>query len=177
MHRSFLLHRSLALAIAAFAATALPALADPAPSHEAFAALVVVGDTIIQIPCARIFKPADATPVLGVPAQVSNYTMRARSCYFEGGNDTTITVYGGKGADITSRAAWDDATKSSDRINFAPLGGVGDTAYWRKDGMHNEVLSRKGDLWCSAVGGRPAKSEAEARKLGELCNKVYASGF
>lgn len=134
-------------------------------------------DTITQINCAKIFKPEDATPILGTPAKVSNYTMRDRSCDFESATGSHVVVYGGKGDDLTSKVEWNDATISSDKDRYAKLDGVGDEAYWRKDGLHNSVLSRKGDLWCSANGGMPAKSEADARKLGELCNKVYASGL
>ncbi len=133
--------------------------------------------TITQIDCARIFKPEDTIPILGVPAKIDNYTMRDRSCDFESGDGSHIQIYGGKGDDLTSRVEWNDATLSSDKDRYAKLEGVGDEAYWRKDGLHNSVLSRKGDLWCSANGGIPAKSEADARKLGELCNKVYASGL
>ncbi|MBS0431788.1 MAG: hypothetical protein JSS21_05220 [Proteobacteria bacterium] len=134
-------------------------------------------DAITQINCAKIFKPDDVTSILGKSGKVGNYTLRDRSCKFETADGQTLTVYGGKGDDLTSQVSWNDATTSSDKVRFAKLDGVGDEAYWRKDGLHNEMLSRKGDLWCSISGGPPPKTEAEARKSGELCNKVYASGL
>ena len=153
----------------------------PAPAPAGTAADDASGhsddDTITQIDCARIFKPEDATPILGTPAKVSNYAMRDRSCDFESGDGYHIQIYGGKGDDLTSKVEWSDATLSSDKDRYASLDGVGDEAYWRKDGLHNSVLSRKGELWCSADGGMPARDEAAARKLGELCNKEYASGL
>ena len=132
---------------------------------------------ITQIDCARIFKPEDTIPILGAPSKISIYTMRDRSCDLETETGEHIVIYGGKGDDLTSKVEWNDASISSDKDRYAKLGGVGDEAYWRKDGLHNSVLSRKGDLWCSANGGTPAKTEGDARKLGELCNKVYASGL
>lgn len=157
---------------AAAVATATPT--TPAPTNNASDSYE---DTITQIDCAKIFKPEDATPILGTPAKVSNYTLRDRACDFESSDGSHIQVYGGKGDDLTSTVEWNDATLSSDKDRYARLDGVGDEAYWRKDGLHNSVLSRNGDLWCSANGGMPAKTETDARKLGELCNKVYASGL
>ncbi|MEO8747487.1 MAG: hypothetical protein ABI379_07510 [Rhodanobacter sp.] len=133
------------------------------------------GAPIIQIDCARIFKPEDTIPILGAPSKISNYPSRNRSCEFEASNGSTLAVYGGKGDDLTSTVEFNQATIPANAGQYAKLGGVGDQAYWRKD--HSEITSRKGDLWCSVSGGPPNHSEAEARKLGELCNKVYASGL
>ena len=130
---------------------------------------------ITQIDCARIFKPQDTVPVLGVPSRISNYPYRNRSCEFEASNDSTLTVYGGKGDDITSTIEFNQATIPANAGKYGKLDGVGDEAYWLRD--HSEVTSRKGNLWCSASGGPANHSEADARKLGELCNKVYASGL
>ena len=134
------------------------------------------GDTpITQIDCAGIFKPEDTIPILGAASKINNYPFRNRSCNFEASNDSTLAVYGGKGDDITSSIEFNQATIPANAGQYGRLEGVGDEAYWRKD--HSEITSRKGDLWCSASGGPPNHSETDARKLGELCNKVYASGL
>ena len=99
--------------------------------------------------------------------------MRDRSCDFEAANGEHIHVYGGKGDDITRKIEFNQATIPANSGKYGKLDGVGDEAYWRKD--NDEVVRRKGDLWRSANGGTPAKSETDARKLGELCNKVYSS--
>ena len=158
------------------------ALAAPAGSKTATAAKLVSDGAsdpedapITQIDCARIFKPEDTIPILGAPARISNYPFRNRSCEFEASNDSTLTVYGGKDDDITSTIEFNEATLPANVEKYGKLDGVGDQAYWRKD--HSEITSRKGNLWCSVDGGPPNHSEADARKLGELCNKVYASGL
>ena len=130
---------------------------------------------ITQIDCTRIFKPDDTVPILGAPSKISNYPFRNRSCEFEASNDSTLTVYGGKGDDSTSTIEFNQATIPANAGKYGKLDGVGDEAYWRKD--HSEITSRKGDLWCSVDGGPSNHSEADARKLGALCNKVYASGL
>lgn len=132
-------------------------------------------EPITPIDCARIFKPEDTIPILGAPSKISNYPFRNRSCEFEASNDSTLAVYGGKGDDTTSTVEFNQATIPANAGQYGKLGGVGDEAYWRKD--HSEITSRKGDLWCSVDGGPANHSEAGARKLGELCNEVYASGL
>lgn len=132
-------------------------------------------DSITQIDCARIFQPDDTIPILGAPSKITNYPFRNRSCEFEASKNSTLTVYGGKGDDITSTIEFNQATIPANAGQYGKLEGVGDEAYWRKD--HSEITSRKGDLWCSASGGPQNHGEADARKLGALCNKVYASGL
>ena len=158
-------------------ASAAPGLSVPAPADRSAGDGSSDSDDapITQIDCAKIFKPEDTIPILGAPSKINNYPFRNRSCEFEASNDSTLTVYGGKGDDITSTMEFNQATIPANAGQYGKLDGVGDEAYWRKD--HSEITSRKGDLWCSASGGPQNRSEADARKLGELCNKVYASGL
>ncbi|MEO6922324.1 MAG: hypothetical protein ABI142_00725 [Bryocella sp.] len=130
---------------------------------------------ITQIDCAKIFKPEDTIPILGAPSKISNYPFRNRSCEFEATNDSTLNLYGGKGDDITSTIEFNQATIPANAGKYGRLDGVGDEAFWRKD--HSEIVSRKGDLWCSVDGGPLNHSAADAHKLGALCNKIYASGL
>jgi hypothetical protein len=61
-------------------------------------------------------------------------------------------------------------------IAFAhPMGGVGDAAFWNPAGAFSSVKSP--DRGCDiSIAGPPPKihEEALARKLGEICNKLFA---
>lgn len=128
-------------------------------------------DTASQFDCMKVFAPDDAVPILGKPGKVSNYASLDRACYFQAADFKSVLVRSGKVGGGFLQLAWNRATHSS---NYTKVGGVGDAAYWRT--TSNEILSRKGNLWCS-VEGAEVHSEADARKSGELCNKVYASGM
>lgn len=66
-----------------------------------------------------------------------------------------------------------------DYATWKPLGGVGDEAIWRTDMV--EITARKDDLLCeisvgsASPGFYAAAEEIRQKKLGALCNKIFAA--
>lgn len=172
-HRVFF---ATALGTALAATGACSAQGDGAtgsPASNAAASMPAFGgaDTASPFDCTKVFVPDDAVPILGKPGKVSNYASLDRACYFQAADFKSVLVRSGKVDDVFLQLAWNRATQDS---HYTRIDGVGDAAYWRT--ASNDILSRKGNLWCS-VEGAEVHSEADARKSGELCNKVYASGL
>ena len=124
---------------------------------------------ITHIDCGKIFSPADVAGILKGNVTISVYTMRDNACHFESAEGGTFNLYSGKG--FTEQIEWKDglANRNGD---YKPLTGVGDQAFYR----NGELQSRKGDYYCaiSGSGGKPP-TEAVARQLGALCNKIFAA--
>ena len=124
---------------------------------------------ITHIDCGKVFSPADVAGILDGQVTISVYPYRDNACHFESADGGTFTLYSGNG--FTEQIEWKDglANRNGD---YKALAGVGDQAFYRK----GEFQSRKGNYYCAISGsGNNPPSEALARKLGALCNKVYAA--
>jgi hypothetical protein len=126
--------------------------------------------------CAKVFAPGDAAGLLTAAAKVTTYTYRSGSCTLETENAGSVRIY--TGTDYTSELTWNDVTKSVHRSKYVALPGVGDEAY-RNISDGSEVFARKGALYCTVElfnVKNPATPHGEelSRKLGALCNKVFA---
>ncbi len=137
------------------------------------------GDTTVALDCGKVFSPGDVAGLLNTPVTIVQTPGSKSWCSFGNADLGDITVR--TGSDEDAEATWDDATLSSDRVNFVALAGVGDQAVRKaKDGA--QVSSKKGKLYCTvtALGGtgdgyRGLGSEELAKRLGSLCNKAFAA--
>lgn len=125
---------------------------------------------VTHIDCGRIFSPADVAGILKGKVTISVYDMRDNACEFESADGESFTLY--SGSDFTDEIAFKQAVANRNG-EYKALAGVGDQAFYRGN---REFMSRKGNYYCaiSGSGGNPP-SVALARKLGALCNKIFAS--
>ncbi len=157
-------------------ANAAPAAgADPAGAAASAGA-----DTgAVALDCGKVFSPGDVAGLLSAPVTVVQTPGSTSWCSFGNPDLGDITVRTGGGTD--DEAMWDDATVSSNRVNFVALPGVGDQAVRKaKDGA--QVSSKKGKLYCTvtALGGtgdgyRSIGAEELAKRLGALCTKALTA--
>ena len=97
----------------------------------------------------------------------------AQSCAFETTGFASVTISLRPGLGNATVATW-----ASGRMPMPAetLAGVGDRAVWSAE--LKEVIATKNDLLCDiGVGGPPGgsvASEVVKKRLGELCNKIFA---
>jgi hypothetical protein len=131
-------------------------------------------DSVKPLDCDKLFTLADVAGVLDSPVVLSRNSV-SNGCNFEN-ERVAIQVWSGK--DTTAEMSWNDVTASPDSANFVDLPGVGDQAR-RRASNGFEVLSRKGNLYCFASRSSNTETsigaEALAKRLGALCNKVFAA--
>ncbi len=133
----------------------------------------------IALNCGKVFSPGDVAGLLNAPVTVVQTPGSSSWCSFGNADLGDITVRTGSNED--DEMMWDDATVSSNRVNFVALAGVGDQAVRKaKDGA--QVSSKKGKLYCTvtALGGtgdpyRSIAGEELAKRLGALCNKAFTA--
>ncbi len=133
----------------------------------------------VALDCGKVFSPADVAGLLNAPVTVVQTPGSTSWCSFGNADLGDITVR--TGGDEDDEMMWDDATVSSNRVNFVALAGVGDQAVRKaKDGA--QVSSKKSKLYCTvtALGGtgdpyRSIGGEELAKRLGSLCNKAFAA--
>jgi hypothetical protein len=126
---------------------------------------------------AKDLQPADMADILTLPVvKVSTPETNAEQCKFETSQNTAwVSVTLRKGDEVDP--FWNMIAKSG--VNALPLPGVGEKALRTSDGTG--VFARKGDLMCQVdsagtdSGVIKAKGEELAKKLGALCNKVFAT--
>ncbi|MEO8336716.1 MAG: hypothetical protein ABI664_17165 [bacterium] len=131
------------------------------------------------IDCNKIFTPADAAGILTKPATVGSYAPFPRSCIFEvPGAEFRVHT----GTDFTSEMGWNEMSNSANSSKYKPLPNVGDRAFYRIDNSF-ELMSKKGKMYCSAIGSAfstgdftPDRGAALATKVGALCTKMFAAG-
>lgn len=136
-------------------------------------------DTTVAVPidCNKVFSPSDAAGLLDPPVKLSAIGEGTGWCDFGNEKLGDITVRTGSGQE--DKQLFEEATVSTDRVNFVPLPGVGDQAVRRaSDG--SEIASKKGNMYCSVsiLGDAPGKrlgGEELAKRLGALCNKVFSA--
>ncbi|OOG56843.1 hypothetical protein B0E48_12215 [Rhodanobacter sp. C03] len=132
-------------------------------------------DPVKSLDCDKLFTTADVAGILESPIELSRNPL-SNGCTFEN-ERVAIQVWIGK--DTTAEMSWNDVTASPDSANFVDLPGVGDQAR-RRASNGFEVLSRKGKLYCFASRSSNTDTnigaEALAKRLGALCNKVFAVG-
>jgi hypothetical protein len=142
-------------------------------------ASAVAGNT--ENPCVSDLGPRDVADILGSSGVgVKAVANNAEACRFEGPDDTGMVMALRSGDEV--EPFWKlTVTQNNDRM--LPMAGVGDEALRLPDG--SEVMARKGALSCQAdVVGMDAvlakksingNRDRLARKLGALCNKVFAA--
>lgn len=134
----------------------------------------------------KIFAPSDVASIFTVPTQVSHDPLQ-NGCSFRGADGPFLNINTGGYDDANFSLPWNDVTKSTDSVNFLPLPGVGDQAFFRKKNG-TEFFSRKGAVYCmvsmtplddpdQASGLHIAEQSPEqrAKAIGALCNKSFAA--
>ena len=119
--------------------------------------------------CSKVFASSDVAGILtgAIKIERDQYPI---GCHFDGsGASVSVDV------DPSLEVAWDPAVAGS---GFVDLPGVGDQARWHA--ASGDVLSRKGKLYCGAefsMQSTPASLSGEelAKRLGALCNKLFAA--
>lgn len=124
----------------------------------------------------RLVSARDAAAILGAPIVVArNLQGDPQSCVFKAADSHSLTVSVRPALGRATVATWAAGKMDS---TATPLAGVGESAVWIED--LGEVEAQQGDLLCvvSAPGlrGGPGapRSAASSRKLGALCNQVFA---
>ena len=163
---------------------AAPAQAGTAMDPSGAAANAPSGDTgstgAIANPC-DVITPADVAGVFTVPAKAAAtaaLTPEYKNCQYRTPSAFVDVVV--SQMDSGNDMPWRTATTYS-HIDV-PLAGIGDAAMRNTNGT--KLAARKGNMFCgmqlsgydspdSTVTGD--RGEALARKLGALCNKVFAS--
>jgi hypothetical protein len=178
---SYLKSPLLALAFACCAAAACSQTASPPASNSGTGSAAAsaaandgTADPVKPLDCDKIFTTADVAGILESPVELSRNPV-SNGCNFEN-ERVAIQIYTGK--DFTAEMSWKDVTASADSANFVDLLRVGDQARRRASNGY-EVLSRKGNLYCFASRSSNTETsigaEELAKRLGALCNKVFAA--
>jgi len=160
------------------AALLAAAACSKAPGGAARASSAAAGNT--ENPCVRNLAPKDVADLLGSSVTVKAIASNPEACRFVGPADTGMVLGLRSGDEV--EPFW-KLTVTQNNNRMVPLAGVGETALRTPDGA--EVMARKGALSCQAdVVGIAAilaqksingSSDALARKLGALCDKVFAA--
>jgi hypothetical protein len=129
-------------------------------------------------PC-DVITAADVAGILTAPSTRKS-GLTSASCMYQTQSRANVTIGVARGDE--EKGAWMLATTYNATKN--PLAGVGDEALYNPDGT--TLIARKGDTSCrvDVVGYDNAsamdditkdRGEALARKLGALCNKLFAA--
>lgn len=161
-------------AVADIADTAGVAVATPASTT---AAVGLAGPAPAASACdRRLVSSRDAAAILGAPIVVTRDLQGdPQSCTFKTADHHSLTV---SMRPALGKATVDTWAAGKMDTTATPLAGVGDRAVWVED--LGEVDAQKDDLLCvaSAPGLRRALADphaaASSRKLGALCNQVFA---
>ena len=120
---------------------------------------------------------ADVAGILSVPIiGMKPIPGDAQSCEFTTGGLPNITVAVRPGLGKSTVQTWLDGKMP---VESTPLGGVGERAAWQPE-LH-EVIAEKNDVLCDiSVMGlagdiRARSTDALQKRVGALCNKVFAS--
>jgi len=124
----------------------------------------------------RLVSARDAAGILGAPIVIAkNLQGDPQSCTFKTADSGSLTVSVRPAMGKATVETWAAGKMGS---TATPLAGVGDSAVWIGD--LGEVEAQKDDLLCVASAPSlrrdPAgdDSAASGRKLGALCNQVFA---
>ncbi len=123
------------------------------------------------VDCSNVFAPSDVAGILAAPIQIGPDGGYAVGCSLEGaGSSVAVRV------DPSIEMGWNSVSASSD---FVDLPGVGDQAR-RRASNGREVVSKKGDRYCGATFSMQSTdtklgAEELAKRLGALCNKLFAA--
>lgn len=142
------------------------------PSHSAAARTVSSGNACDR----KLLTTADVAGIVTAPITGTKVTPGdSESCEFTTATFSSITV--------TLRPRMGKATVATWRngrmpLSATPLAGVGDEAVWVEQ-LH-EVVAEKNDLLCdiqvSGTGKDLNRAGAdEQRRVGALCNKIFAA--
>ena len=136
------------------------------------------------IDCNKVFSPSDVAGLLMPPVTVTPVP-GGTWCAFvnDFGGDITVSV----GSDRSVEMMWNDATRTTDSIRFAPIQGVGDRAVFAAgtDALNPDLASQKGKMYCNVAYDlgtsdhykkfKSVGSPEIGKKLGTLCNKAFAA--
>jgi hypothetical protein len=154
-----------------------PAGANTTPTGAAQRSAAADGNAPAN-PC-DVITAADVAGILTAPATRKPGADPA-SCMYQTQTKANVTINVAKGDEV--KGAWTLATTYNATKN--PLASVGDEALYNPQGT--TLIARKGETSCrvDAVGYDNAnamdditkdRGEALARKLGALCNKLFAA--
>ena len=127
-------------------------------------------------PC-DVITVADVAGIFTAPAHRRLDYWGKDKCIYNSGSGAALTI--GTLKDDDRKSAWDIYRKL-----MVPLAGLGDDALQNPDGA--TIMAAKGDIDCTAelrgIGDSSAEAtittdrgESLAKKLGALCNKVFAA--
>ncbi len=158
---------------------AAPTDAASASGTDAVSTIAPAGDHAVSgaagFDCGRVFTPNDAAGILAAPIKMvpDAYPI---GCGFQGPDGSGVSVR----IDSSFEMIWKIVNgRGGDGAKYVDLPGVGDQAR-RLASNGDEVMSRKGKLYCSADFSRQSidanlDGEELARRLGALCNKLFAA--
>lgn len=165
-----------------------PSRTEAASAAGAGAAAASSGMDTTGVPpiaCTKLYSEADVAGLLMPPVTVRPVPGSVAWCNF--GNDFSGDITVRVGSDESTEMMWNDATRTSDSIKFAPFPGVGDKAVFEAgtDALNPELASQKGKMYCIVSYDRGTsdhykqfKSVGSAeigKKLGALCTKAFAA--
>jgi hypothetical protein len=128
---------------------------------------------ITHIACDKIFTPADTAALMKGNVTINVYPYRSNACEFSSDSGSTINLYSGNGD--TEQLEWREASTNA-QGRYKPLAGFGDQAFYRSDSTgSSDTQVKKGDYYCAVTGGGQRGSEAVAKGLAALCEKVFAA--
>ena len=163
------------LGLAVVLAGSGPCSRTPAASHSAVhraSNAAAVGSACDR----KLLTVADVGGILTEPIVGTEPVPGAPTvCHFTTGSFPSIEVTVTPGTGRASLAVWKSGRMPSPA---AALTGVGDEAVWVPD--LNEVVAEKDDLLCDIAARGAARDLAgdaamEQRRLGGLCNKIFAA--
>lgn len=129
--------------------------------------------------CHTFFSPADVADVFPGTVKVENYPEGDDACVFKSADTSMVQVSAGNGDQNRAEFMTDRLVAGP---QLSPIDGIGDKALYRLDaddtGERVQMYSKKGDNYCSivaAINHPVAQGTDLLKKLGALCNKVYAA--
>ncbi len=140
------------------------------------------GGNVVETACEKNIMPSDVADIITAPVtKQPGYNPQSCSYHASAGATVTISLYSG-GED--GKFTWSTMSNPANTGTLSPLAGIGDTALHAHGGT--VVIARKGDLVCSVdITGTDnangmqvitkARGEELAKKLGALCEKVFAA--
>lgn len=151
------------------------------PTATAASASPAMHGNLLASACDGDIGPADISGLIAAPVEKRSVVTNAQACSYHAQAGATVTIVLASGED--AKFAWDFASNPANGTRES-VAGIGDAALaWRSG---TDVVARKGSLVCSIditgtdnVDGMRvitnARGEELAKKLGALCNKVFAA--
>jgi hypothetical protein len=154
----------------------LGACSKPAAGASSHAAASPVRSQPSSVCDRKVLTSADVADILSAPIVGNkNLTGDPDTCVFESASFPSITISVRAGV---GKATVDTWASGKMPISASPLSGIGESAVWADD-LH-ELIAEQHNVLCDIRASGLAKDLASSigalqRKLGALCNKVFAA--